>query len=137
MMYIVEGNVGISELRYTAQGKPVLKFTVAHTNNWFNRETQDWVERPPTWFNFTLWEDSATRTAEWFTKGKKVQVTCKRLTLESWESKDGAKSGVKLVGNNISLVTELAKHGPSNGGPQGSTETEAVVADGFLADEIA
>jgi single stranded DNA-binding protein len=137
MMYIVEGNVGKSELRYTPTGKAVLNFTVAQSNDWYNRETQKWVEKAPTWLSFTLWEEQAERGAQWIAAGKKVQVSFKRLTLENWVSKKDGKTGTTLAGNNVTQTVEIVRRGRNQGGePQESNDSTRSNGDTDAADPI-
>ena len=65
---ILIGNVGSSELKYTADGKPVLTFSVATSR----RRGKDDYET--TWFRCTLWGDYAEEAGKRLTKGVRVMV---------------------------------------------------------------
>jgi single stranded DNA-binding protein len=113
-MYELEGNVGFQELRYTPSGQAVLHFNVAQSNDWYNRDTKEWVHRDPTWFRFTIWGDQAEKVGRWITKGMRVLVYFKRVTLENWEA--NGKSGTTLVGNNVVRVLALMNTGGKSNG---------------------
>ena len=88
---IITGNVTRdAELRYTANQKPVLGFTVA-----CNRQGPD-GQSAADFFPVVLWGKSAEALEKYLTKGKSVLVKG-RLQTRSYESKTGEKRNVTEI----------------------------------------
>ena len=123
-MHIIEGNVGTVDMRWTPTGKAVVNFSVAVSNDWFDKTSQQWQKKDPTWYNFAAWEDEAIKLEKWLQKGQRVQVAVKRLTLETWE-KDG-RFGSKISGAGSPKVSDLHKeaNGLSSADGNGHSEVE-------------
>jgi len=75
------------ELRYTQAGKPVCSFTLATTEKWKDKESDEWKESTE-WHKITVWS-FAEACAEYLKKGSLVYVSGK-IKNESYE-KDGQK----------------------------------------------
>ncbi|MFE0654420.1 single-stranded DNA-binding protein [Streptomyces sp. NPDC059534] len=87
----VTGNlVDDPELRFTAAGLPVARFTVASTPRIFDRETNAWRDGEPTFLDCSCWRQLAEKTAESLTKGARV-VVAGRLRTDRWETPEGEK----------------------------------------------
>lgn len=78
------------ELRITAQGVPMVRFTVASTPRMFDKAAGGYRDGEPLFMVCTVWRDLAENLAESLTKGARVIVTG-RLTQSSWQGEDGQK----------------------------------------------
>ena len=81
------------ELRFTAQGKAVANFTVAHTERIFDRQTQEWKDGAALFLRCSLWGEPAENAAESLVRGTRVIVTGK-LKQRTFETKEGEKRTV-------------------------------------------
>jgi single-strand DNA-binding protein len=127
---IVIGNVGRDpELRYTANGKSMVKFSLA-TNHRFQDQNGEWQEQTE-WFNVIAWNQLAERVMERVQKGSQAYVEG-RLQTRTWTGNDGKdRKDVEIVANTI---LSLDRRGemvgvPSSGGMRRSNETEIVDPD--------
>lgn len=78
-----------AELKYTPGGIAVLKFSVATTEQWNDRQSGQRQERTE-WTNIVVWGKAAEPIAEYLTKGKEVCIEGK-LQTDEWTDKDGNK----------------------------------------------
>lgn len=82
---ILIGNLGKDpEVKYTPQGTPVAKLTLA-TNERYKDKSGEWQERTE-WHNVVLWQRLAEIAGEYLKKGGKVYIEG-RLQTRSWEDK--------------------------------------------------
>lgn len=109
------GNVGREpEMRMTAGGTAVLKFSLATTERYLDRNKEK-KERTE-WHNIVVWGKQAEALGKILNKGDRVFVVGK-LSTESWEGKDGKKNyRVNIVADTVSLCSER------NGGGGGREE---------------
>lgn len=93
------GNVGKEpELRFSAAGKPVLKFPIAVSNN--KRVNNEWTSET-LWVNVTQIGDQAERNADVLAKGSPVFAEGK-LEVRTYERKDGGTGvSVDLLANKV------------------------------------
>lgn len=69
----IVGNLGNDpELRYTPDGTPVTKFSVAVNRRWTTQEGG--TGEKTTWFRVTAWRKTAENVAQYLTKGSRVLV---------------------------------------------------------------
>ena len=78
------------ELRYTAEGVALVKFTVASTPRVLDRASGEFRDGEPLFLTCTAWRDMAEHVAESLAKGNRVVVTG-RLRLSRWETEEGEK----------------------------------------------
>ncbi len=78
------------ELRYTAQGVALVKFTVASTPRVFDRAKNEFRDGDPLFLTCTVWREMAEHVAESLAKGTRV-VVVGRLRLSRWETDEGEK----------------------------------------------
>src|SRR5690606_41912676 len=78
------------ELRYTAEGVALVKFTVASTPRVLDRASGEFRDGEPLFLTCTAWRDMAEHVAESLAKGNRVAVTG-RLRLSRWETEEGEK----------------------------------------------
>jgi single-strand DNA-binding protein len=82
---ILVGNLGKDpEVKYTPQGTPVAKLTLA-TNERYKDKDGQWQDRTE-WHNVVLWQRLAEIAGEYLKKGGKVYIEG-RLQTRSWEDK--------------------------------------------------
>lgn len=93
------------ELRYTADGKPVARFSVA---------VNGWKKEDVSFFICDAWEKKAEFISEHCTKGSLVAISGK-MKQEKWKDKaTGAnRSAVKIIVNEISLLYKAKTEGES------------------------
>jgi single-strand DNA-binding protein len=78
------------ELRFTPNGVPVARFTVASTPRTFDREADTWRDGEPTFLDCTAWRQLAENLAASARKGARL-VVAGRLRTERWETPEGEK----------------------------------------------
>lgn len=87
----VTGNlVEDPELRFTPNGTPVIRFTIASTPRVFDREADAWRDGEPTFLDCTAWRQLAENLAVSARKGARL-VVAGRLRTERWETAEGEK----------------------------------------------
>jgi single-strand DNA-binding protein len=84
------------ELRYTGDGIAVVKFGVACTPRYLDRESGQWRDGDPLFLTCTAWRDLAEHIAESLAKGTRV-VVVGRLRLSRWETDEGEKRSAYQV----------------------------------------
>jgi single-strand DNA-binding protein len=133
---ILVGNLGKSpEIKYTASGTPLAKFSLA-TNEKFKDQSGEWQQRTE-WHNIVAWQRLAEIVGEYLTCGSKVYVEGK-LQTSTWEDKQSGerKYRTEIVARDILL---LGSHQNGNGDQAFAphqTESEPVDAGhGQITDE--
>lgn len=121
---MIIGNVGKDpELRYTPDGTPTTKFTVAVGRTWRTPEGEQKEETE--WFNVVTWRKLAETCSNYVYKGQKVYVEG-RLQTRRWTDPQGVeKRFVDLI---ASQVVFLGKP-KSAVGPGGEGEDTATPPD--------
>jgi single-strand DNA-binding protein len=110
---ILVGNLGKDpEVKYTPQGTPVAKLTVA-TNERYKDKDGNWQDRTE-WHNIVLWQRLAEIAGEYLKKGGKVYIEG-RLQTRSWDDKQTGqkKYMTEVVANDLVL---LGGRGEGSGG---------------------
>jgi single-strand DNA-binding protein len=97
---IVIGNVGRDpELRYTANGKSMVTFSLA-TNHNYQNPSGEWQEQTE-WFRVIAWNQLAERVMERIQKGSQAYVEG-RLQTRTWTGNDGKeRKDVEIIANSI------------------------------------
>jgi single-strand DNA-binding protein len=97
---IVIGNVGRDpELRYTANGKSMVTFSIA-TNHNYQNQSGEWQEQTE-WFRVIAWNQLAERVMERIQKGSQAYVEG-RLQTRVWTGNDGKeRKDVEIIANSI------------------------------------
>ena len=110
---ILIGNLGKDpEVKYTPQGTPVAKITLA-TNERFKGKDGNWQDRTE-WHNVVLWQRLAEIAGEYLKKGGKVYIEG-RLQTRSWDDKTSGqkKYMTEVVASDLIL---LGGRGEGGGG---------------------
>jgi single-strand DNA-binding protein len=108
---ILVGNLGKDpEVKYTPQGTPIAKFSLA-TNERFKDKDGNWQDRTE-WHNIVLWQRLAEIAGEYLKKGHKVYIEG-RIRTDSWDDKQTGqkKYMTTIVGNDIVLLTGRGEGG--------------------------
>ena len=145
---ILIGNLGKDpEVKYTPQGTPVAKITIA-TNERYKDKDGQWQDRTE-WHNVVLWQRLAEIGGEYLKKGGKVYIEG-RLQTRSWDDKQTGqkKYMTEIVANDLVLLSGRGEgtgesggysRGASAGGnnfDQRTSEHEpAAAASGPISDE--
>ena len=132
---ILVGNLGRdAELRYTPGGAAVLNFSMATTETWKDKATNEKKEQTE-WHKVVYWGRPAEAIKDFLVKGKQIYLEG-RLQARQWEDKEGQKRYTTEV--KADKVVLLGGPGGRGGGgqsasPGGSTagggETPALTDD--------
>jgi len=101
---ILLGNLGKDpEVKYTPQGTPVAKFSLA-TNERFKDKDGNWQDRTE-WHNITAWARTAEIAGEYLKKGSKVYIEGS-LRTHSWDDKTSGqkKYMTEIIVNDLVLL---------------------------------
>jgi single-strand DNA-binding protein len=111
---ILVGHLGKdAETKFTPQGVPVSKFTIATNRRWKDQQTGEWKEETE-WHNVTLWR--AENLANYLTKGKQIYVEG-RLQTRQYDDKDGNKRYfTDIVAEDVVLLGGRGEGAPEGGG---------------------
>jgi single-strand DNA-binding protein len=77
------------EIRYLPDGNMVVNVSLATSNDYKPRDSDEWIKKPASWHNLVAFGKTAEELSG-FKKGNKLQVEGK-ITYESWTDKDGNK----------------------------------------------
>jgi single-strand DNA-binding protein len=89
-----------AELRYTSNGKPVSKFSLAVNEK---RKIGDQWGNTASFFEMVLWGQIAESLNQYLTKGKQIAVIG-RLTQERWEQNGQNRSKVVVTAETVQLL---------------------------------
>ncbi len=139
---ILIGNLGKDpEVKYTPQGTPVAKFSLA-TNERFKDKEGQWQDRTE-WHNITAWARTAEIVGEYLKKGSKVYIEG-RLQTHSWDDKqtNQKKYMTEIIVNDLVLLSGRGEGGESargaaagNNFDQRAPEAEPAAASTPISDE--
>jgi len=118
---ILIGNLGKDpEVKYTPQGTPVAKLTIA-TNERFKDKSGEWQDRTE-WHNVVLWQRLAEIAGEYLKKGGKVYIEG-RLQTRSWDDKTSGqkKYMTEVVASDLVLLGGRGEGGGESGGGRGAS----------------
>lgn len=116
------------ELKYTASGVAMVKFTVASTPRTYDKQSGAWRDGETLFLPVTVWRQQAEHVAESVVQGCRVVVQG-RLSQRSYEDRDGVKRTVyELEGDDVavslrSATAKVTKAGGSGSGRQQFEET--------------
>jgi single-strand DNA-binding protein len=100
-----------AELKYTANGQAVCKFSIAVNRR--RKNGDQWVDEP-NFFDIVLWGRQGESLNQYLVKGKLIGVDGE-LRQDRWEQDGQNRSKVEIVANNIQLL------GSPGGGTGAST----------------
>jgi single-strand DNA-binding protein len=102
-----------AELKYTAGGQAVCKFSVAVNRR--KKSGEQWVDEA-NFFDIVLWGRQGESLNQYLVKGKLVGVDGE-LRQDRWEQDGQNRSKVEIIASNLQL---LGGQGGGNGGASGS-----------------
>jgi single-strand DNA-binding protein len=89
MPTLVVGNLTADpELKFSQNGKPYVRLTIANTPRVKDRDTNQWSDGPASFIGVTLYDDYATNAAASVTKGTRV-VAYGELEKRVWQDSNG------------------------------------------------
>lgn len=118
---IVVGNIGSEpEMRYSAQGQGMLRFSVA-SNGRVKNQDGEWQDET-TWIRCTIFGARAEKLSEMLRKGTKVYVDG-RLEARPWMNNSGQpQAGLEMIANDVEFA------GNRQDGDGGTQQRQPVVA---------
>ena len=99
-----------AELKYTANGQAVCKFSLAINRR--KKNGDQWVDEP-SFFDIVLWGKQGETLNQYLVKGKQIAVEGE-LRQDRWEQDGQNRSKIEIMANNVQLL------GGGAGGPGGS-----------------
>jgi single-strand DNA-binding protein len=112
---ILLGNLGKDpEIKYTASGLPVAKFSLA-TNERYKDKGGEWQDRTE-WHNIIAWQRLAEIAGEYLKKGSKVYIEG-RIQTSSWDDKQSGekKYRTEIVASDLVLLSGRGEGGDFEG----------------------
>jgi single-strand DNA-binding protein len=112
------------EVKYTPQGTPVAKFTLA-TNERFKDKSGEWQDRTE-WHNVTAWQRTAEIVGEYLKKGSQVYIEGS-LRTHSWDDKTSGqkKYMTEIVVNELILLGGRGEGAGDAGGSRGAASSSS------------
>ena len=112
-----------AELKYTANGQAVCKFSLAINRR--KKSGEQWVEEP-NFFDVVLWGRQGETLNQYLVKGKQIAVDGE-LRQDRWEQDGQNRSKVEIMANNVQLLgggggasSSGGGYGPSSGSSTGT-----------------
>ncbi len=100
---ILVGNLGRDpETRYTQAGSAVARFSVATSEGWRDKSTQEMQERTE-WHNVVCFARLAEIAGEYLRKGSKVYIEGS-LRTSSWEQDGQTKYRTEIIGREMQML---------------------------------
>jgi len=131
-----------AELKYTANGQAVCKFSIAVNRR---RKNGDQWEDEANYFDVVLWGRQGEAINQFLEKGKSVGIEGE-LRQDRWQQDGQNRSKVEIVANNVQLLGSSqgagsgqgsGSSGPDQGFSQGGRrEQQAPASDDGFADDI-
>jgi len=101
-----------AELKYTASGSPVCKFSIAVNRS--VKRGDNW-EDEVNYFDVVLWGRQAESLNQYLLKGKQISVSGE-LRQDRWEQDGKPRSKIEVIANNIQLLGGGNSGNESSGG---------------------
>lgn len=117
---ILIGNLGQDpEVRYMPQGGAVANFTIATSESWTDKTTNEKKEQTE-WHRIVIYQRLAEIAGQYLRKGSKVYIEGK-LKTRKWQDKDGTdKYTTEIVANELQML---------DGKPDGAAPAQRQAAD--------
>lgn len=104
------------EIRHTQSNVPVANLSVATSESWKDKQTDEWQEKTE-WHRVTAWRHLAERAEKYLRKGKQVYIEGK-LETRKWQDQNGQdRYTTEIVAIQLQL---LGKKDDEQGGQQSS-----------------
>ena len=132
------GNLGKDpEVRHTASGTAVATFSIATSERFKNKQTNEW-EKKTEWHNIVLWDKQATLAGQYLTKGSTIYIEG-RLQTRKWQDRDGAdRYSTEITVSELELLDKRESAGDTHPSAAAPPQTDGAGAwePGTLDDEI-
>tara|TARA_Y100000588_G_C13523982_1_gene614826 strand:- start:48 stop:488 length:441 start_codon:yes stop_codon:yes gene_type:complete len=135
---ILVGNLGQDpEVKYTAGGAPVANISIATSDSWKDKDTQEVQERTE-WHRVVLWRNLAENAGKFLKKGSKVYIEG-QLQTRKWEQEGQTRYTTEIIARDMQF---LDSRGSSNNSstqksPEMNDQSAADVPDSeFDADDV-
>ena len=114
---ILIGNLGRDpEIRYTQDQRPIANLSIATSDRWQDRSTNEWHDRTE-WHRVVCFARLAEICNEYLRKGSKVYVEG-RLQTRSWEGQDGqTRYATEVVARDMQMLDGRGDGAPGPSGP--------------------
>jgi len=112
---------GDPELRYTPAGVAVANLTIAQNSRVFDKNSNEWKDKPTNFFRCSIWREAAEQVAESLQKGMAV-IAYGEVASRSYDTKEGEKRTVQEIelqniGPDLKWATaKVTKAQKNNGG---------------------
>jgi len=83
-------------LRYTPAGAAVANLTIAQNSRVFDKQSNEWRDKPTNFFRCSIWREAAEQVAESLQKGMAV-IAYGEVTSRTYDTKEGEKRTVQEV----------------------------------------
>lgn len=111
---ILLGNLGRDpELRSIPSGKSVCSFSMATTERYLDKATNEWKDKTE-WHNIVVWERLADYAAQKLKKGSKVYIEGK-ISNRSYEGKDGVTRYISEIIASTIIILDRNEHSSPSG----------------------
>ena len=131
------GNLGRdAEIKYTQNNVPVANFSVATSESWKDKQTDEWQEKTE-WHRVVAWRHLAERAEKYFKKGVQVYVEG-TIETRKWTDKDGNdKYTTEIMAKQAFTLGRSEEGGkPAGVGDSGHFEPPAVPVDDDSDDDL-
>lgn len=132
---ILIGNLGTDpEVRYMPQGGAVANLTVATSESWTDKNTNEKKEQTE-WHRVVIYQRLAEIAGEYLRKGSKVYIEGK-LKTRKWQDKDGVERyTTEIIANELQMLDGRGdgqqQGGGMGGGQQGGYQKPAAPQGGY------
>ncbi len=111
---ILIGNLGRDpELKYTGDGRPVARFSLATSENWTSREGEK--KEKTEWHKIVVWGKLASFCGEYLRKGRRIYVEG-RIETRSYEDRERQQRTItEIIANQIVLLDSKGSGGGGGG----------------------
>jgi len=117
---ILIGNLGSDpEVRYTPDGTAVANFSIATSDEWTDKATNEKKKRTE-WHRIVAWRRLGEICGEYLSKGKQVYVEGK-LQTSSWEKDGVTRYTTEIVASDVQFLG--SRNSADTYRPQGPAET--------------
>ena len=121
---ILIGNLGRDpELRYTPSGAAVCTFSIATTEKWRDKQTNE-MKESTNWHNIVLWGKQAETAKQYLTKGSPVYIEG-RIQTRSWDDNGVKKYITEIVGQRLQFLGRRTGEATAEGDAPPPPEADA------------
>lgn len=84
------------ELRYTPAGAAVANLTIAQNSRIFDKQSNEWKDKPTNFFRCSIWREAAENATESLQKGMAV-IAYGEVTSRSYTTKEGQERTIQEI----------------------------------------